>query len=275
MSDELNGRSWVARQKRFYATLPHDHLQYAPDSVYGAKLSEQLLQLVPSSAASRILEVGCGAGRFTLHLLQRFPGNLVALDLSEALLDQLRAKLRELPEAARNRCQVVSGDLHHLDGTVIGQGGFDAIIGFFFLHHLDQLTDALRQLRRWLRPGGRMVFLEPNRRNPLFLLQVLCCPDMSWSEEQGMFRLGRARIRSAFNSAGMSMPTIRTFGCFPPQILDRWDAALRVEHWIERQAFCRPMLPFRLIESHRLEDMEERLRLIGAAETASLSLSFG
>ena len=66
-----------------------------------------------------------------------------------------------------------------------------------------------------------MIFVEPNRRNPLFLFQVLCCPDMAWSEEHGMFTLGRSRIRSSFVSAGMSMPNIETFGWFPPEILDR------------------------------------------------------
>ena len=131
MSRQLHARSWIQRQQRFYATLPHYHLQYMPRSIYGAKLSQQLLQRVPASPACRILEVGCGAGRFTLHLLRRFPGRLVGLDLSETLLDQLRNKLVELPEAVRSRCRLVLGDLHQLDETAL-EGGFDAIVGFFF-----------------------------------------------------------------------------------------------------------------------------------------------
>ena len=245
--------AWVKRQKRFYTTLPHHHLQYAPQSLYGAKLSQRVLQLVPASSATRMLEVGCGAGRFTLHVLRNFPGQLVGLDLSDTLLEQLREKLAELPDTMRSRCRLVSADLYRLDESTIGPGGFDAIVGFFFLHHLDRLTEAIRQLCRWLRPGGQMIFVEPNRRNPLFLLQVLCCPDMSWAQEKGMFTLGRARLRNSFTAAGMSMPRMQTFGWFPPQILDRWRAALRLEEWCERQLLFRPILPFRLIQSHRLD----------------------
>ena len=94
-----------------------------------------------------------------------------------------------------------------------------------------------------------MLFIEPNRRNPLFLLQVLCCPDMSWSAEKGMFTLGCRRIREAFDAANLSVPSIETFGWFPPKILDRWAWAFRTEERLERVPFLRPVLPFRLIRS--------------------------
>ena len=85
-------------------------------------------------------------------------------------------------------------------------------LDFFFLHHLPDLVEALRQLRRVVKPKGQIFFVEPNRRNPLFALQVLCCSDMNWAEEKGMFALGRTRIRNAFIGAGMSPPMISTFG---------------------------------------------------------------
>jgi hypothetical protein len=47
----------------------------------------------------------------------------------------------------------------------------------------------------------------------------------------------------------MRSPAITTFGWFPPQILDRWGWALRVERRLEACAWLRPVLPFRLIQS--------------------------
>lgn len=248
--DRARTRSWVERQKRFYATRTHRHLRYSPGSVYAGRLVRHLMDAVQLPAGSRVLEVGCGAGRFTFDVLRGFDGELVVCDVSETLLEQLNGHLMTLPASQRHRVRTVPGDVHRLE-SVFGDAQFDAVIGFFFLHHLHDLADALRQLRRLVVPGGQMAFIEPNRRNPLFLLQTLCCPDMIWAEEKGMFLLGRSRIRQAFRSAGLTTPAIQTFGWFPPQILDRWGWAIRVEKRMERMTLCRGILPFRLIQGRR------------------------
>ena len=241
--------SWIERQRRFYDTRPHAHLRYAPDSRYAVNLVQHLVEAAGLPKGARILEVGCGAGRFTIPLLERLDGEVVGFDLSASLLEELRQALSRRDRAAAGRLRVVAGDVYRMEAADVG-GGFDAIVGFFVLHHLPDIAGALAGLRRLLRPGGRMVFIEPNRRNPLFLLQVLCCPDMSWSEERGMFTLGRRRLREAFRAAGgLCEPSIGTFGWFPPQILDRWAWALRLEERLERVPLLRPVLPFRLIRS--------------------------
>jgi len=240
--------TWGERQQQFYDTRPHAHLRYSPGSLYAKHLVERLLHTAHIQPGSRVLEVGCGAGRFTLPLLQHMRGVLTAFDLSETLLGHLRRHLAEGSPPPGSVCEMVSGDIHRLE-SIFGPDRFDAVIGFFFLHHMADLRAVVRQMRLVLRPSGRMVFVEPNRRNPLFALQVLCCPDMSWSQERGMFTLGRRKIRAAFCAEGMRMPMIETFGWFPPQVLERWPGMLSLQRRIERLAVCRPILPFRLISS--------------------------
>jgi len=244
--------TWVERQERFYETRSHAHLRYAPDSLYAKHLVEWLLQTAQIAPGSQALEVGCGSGRFTLPLLQQMQGQLTAFDLSEKLLGQLRQHLKANPMSSRHGCEVVAGDIYQLE-RIFGADRFDVIVGFFFLHHLEDLRGAIRQMRRVLRPRGRMVFVEPNRRNPLFALQVLCCADMRWSEERGMFTLGRRKIREAFCAEGMRTPTLETFGAFPPQVLEWWPWTLSLQRRIEQWAVCRPVLPFRLISSTPVE----------------------
>ena len=240
--------TWGERQQQFYETRAHAHLRYSPTSLYATHLVERLLRAAQVQPGSDVLEVGCGAGRFTIPLLQRMQGVLTAFDFSEKLLGQLHEQLAISPMPPGNVCEVVAGDIDQLE-RLMGPNRFDAVIGFFFLHHLADLGAAVHQMRRVLRPHGRMVFIEPNRRNPLFVLQVLCCSDMKWSEERGMFTLGRRKIRKAFCAEGMRAPTIETCGWFPPQILDGWPWTLGLQQRIERLSMCRPILPFRLISS--------------------------
>jgi ubiquinone/menaquinone biosynthesis C-methylase UbiE len=102
------------------------------------------------------LEVGCGTGLFLAQVAQS-GATVRALDLSTHLLAKARAQLD-----GRANVALQCGNAEQMpypDGT------FDAVYGSSVLHHLD-IDRALREVFRVLRPGGRMVFTEPNILNP-------------------------------------------------------------------------------------------------------------
>lgn len=107
-----------------------------------------------------VLEIGCGTGLFTQMFAER--GSLItAVDLSPDLLSKARA--RNLPV---NRVRFLEKPFEEC----FVDGPFDAIIGSSVLHHLDMNT-ALIKIFDLLRPGGRLVFAEPNMANPQVFLE--------------------------------------------------------------------------------------------------------
>lgn len=107
-------------------------------------------------AGSRVLEVGCGVGAQTAHLLDRSPGaRLTAVDVSAASLAQARARVA----ASRPGADVawVRADLHALP---FADGEFDHLFVCFVLEHLPDPGAALAALRRVLRPGGTVTVIE-------------------------------------------------------------------------------------------------------------------
>jgi len=104
-------------------------------------------------------------------------------------------------------------------------------------------------------PGGGLAFVEPNRRNPLFLFQIACCPGMRWGEERGLYRVGEHDLRAAIAASGLADARTRTFGFFPPQVLNRFAAAERLERRLERWRPLRPLLPFVLASGRRELDV--------------------
>jgi len=113
---------------------------------------------------AQVLELGCGSGEFTRRLAGA-GGRLVALDLSAELLARARPRV---PAGAR----FLQADAMELP---FGDASFDVVCGCSILHHLDPEM-ALREVRRVLRPGGRLVFSEPNLMNPQVLLIFKCGP---------------------------------------------------------------------------------------------------
>lgn len=117
-----------------------------------------VLDLVTQAAAAvtpqarAALDVGCGAGNYTLKLLQRLPGlDITLLDLSRPMLD--RAVQRVSP-ATTGRVRAVQSDIR---AFAAGEGQYDVILAAAVLHHLrgdDEWRAVFARFYRALRPGG-------------------------------------------------------------------------------------------------------------------------
>ncbi len=105
----------------------------------------------------RVLDACCGTGDLAVAALRAGAGRVVGLDFSEAMLERARVK-----EPA---VEWVQGDLLAL--PVDGESFDSATVGFG-LRNVEDIEAALRELRRVLRPGGRLGILEiTTPRGPL------------------------------------------------------------------------------------------------------------
>jgi SAM-dependent methyltransferase len=236
----MGSPTWTETQRRHYEQRAHRHLLPEEGGVYADNIVATLWDALGITGGHGI-EIGCGAGRFTLPFLRRCR-TLEAVDLSARQLAVLAAEL-DRRGIERERCPLHEANIETLDG-VLPAAAHDFLTGVFILHHLQDPEATVSRLCRLVRPGGRVAFLEPNRWNPLFFLQIMCCPDMTWKEERGLYALGGRRLRRILEGAGLADCRLATAGFFPPQILNRFAVALRVEHRLERWRLLRPVLPF-------------------------------
>ncbi|MYT31955.1 MULTISPECIES: methyltransferase domain-containing protein [unclassified Streptomyces] len=117
-------------------------------------------------AGSHVLEVGCGVGAQTVHLVGNSPGaRIAALDRSASSLDQARAHLAAHAPHASAHVTWHRADLHQLH---FPDASFDHVFLCFVLEHLSDPVRALTELRRVLRPGGTLTAIEGDHGTVVF-----------------------------------------------------------------------------------------------------------
>ena len=99
-----------------------------------------------------VLDACCGTGDLAREALRAGAARVVGVDFSAAMLDRAE---RKVPTA-----QFVSGDVLALP---LSDEEFDAAVVGFGVRNVDSLERALAELRRVLKPGGRLGILEITR----------------------------------------------------------------------------------------------------------------
>jgi demethylmenaquinone methyltransferase / 2-methoxy-6-polyprenyl-1,4-benzoquinol methylase len=97
----------------------------------------------------RVLDAACGTGDLAIAALKEGAGSVTGIDFSERMLARARHK--------EPRIEWVAGDLLALP---FADAAFDAATVGFGVRNVADLELALRELRRVLRPGGRLAILE-------------------------------------------------------------------------------------------------------------------
>jgi SAM-dependent methyltransferase len=207
---------------------------------YVERQVETLVRFAGLAAGDHLLDVGCGMGRYTLPLAER-GFSVEGIDLSRTLLDRLAAF-----NAGRYEIPLHRVDILELPESL--DGAFDAAVGFFTLHHLHDLSASFAAMARVVRPGGRIVFLEPNPLNILYYIQLAVAPGMSWQGDKGILNMRPRTVFGAMQQAGLTSPTLDRFGLFPPFAANR-PLGGRVERALERVPLWRPFLAFQLFRA--------------------------
>lgn len=200
---------------------------------------EALISFGDLKKEEKILEIGCGMGRYTFLLKEK--GFWVeGLELSPFLIQQMKAI-----DGERFNIPIYQADIHHCPEILYGR--YDVLIGFFVLHHLANLLQAFFSMAFLLRPEGRLVFLEPNPYNILYYIQILTTPKMRWKAEKGLINIRHSVILSALKKVGFKRVKIKRFGFFPPFLYNNHIWMARIEKILEQINFIKPFLPFQLI----------------------------
>ncbi|MGN6495528.1 MAG: class I SAM-dependent methyltransferase [Agriterribacter sp.] len=119
-------------------------------------ITEAAKRIVPS--ATQLLDIGCGAGNYTIMMLKKLPGlHCTLVDLSRPMLDKAFERVSQQTAGNVNTLQ---GDIREVS---LPNTHFDIILAGAVLHHLRDNEDwetTFKKLYALLKPGGCLMISD-------------------------------------------------------------------------------------------------------------------
>jgi len=131
------------------------NLETGQSATVDAPLTLELIASVAAAitpSATHLLDIGCGAGNYTLKILQHLPDlNVTLVDLSKPMLDRA---VQRVGMVAKGEIKTAQSDIRDFE---VGDSQFDIIVAAAVFHHLredSEWSKVFQKCHRALRPGG-------------------------------------------------------------------------------------------------------------------------
>ena len=191
------GKMWLASYERIQRGI--------------VKFSEAALAGAAAQPGEKVLDVGCGTGSTTAELARAVgsDGHVLGVDISETLIGAARAH-----KLANATFTVGDAATYPFEAASV-----DLIFSRFGVMFFADPVAAFKNLRRALRPLGRMLFLcwRTPMENPWGLVPMRAATphlppfERPGPEDPGQYSFGdRARVERILKQAGFGTPVFRT-----------------------------------------------------------------
>lgn len=171
----------VDRDKKLFDSIAEGYFgkDVSPASRYARSLRvTQTFRRIPETGLPRILEAGCGGG-FSASYLAGTYSSFLGFDYSKELISLANTF------NSSDFTKFIEGDAT----TIVFDEEFDVLLLIGVIHHIDSPELALKNLIRFLRPGGWVAVNEPQRSNPLIRAARAArkALDRNYSDEQDQY----------------------------------------------------------------------------------------
>ena len=134
----------------------------------------RLRELLPLKSVQKVLDLGCGTGRFVAALQATFNCPVIAVDPSDAMLDEGRSRGDEEVQWTRGTGENIP----------LADNAVDLVWMSQVMHHLESTRAAFQEIRRILRSSGCLAIRNGTRENDAEIEWSQCFPEAQEIDDQ-------------------------------------------------------------------------------------------
>lgn len=203
-----------------------------------------------------VLDIGCGPGVLTEELLNR-GCKVWGIDFSGKMIDMAGKKISE--KGFKDKCHFAIGDIENLD---FPDAYFDFVFCVGVLEYLKEDSLALKEIRRVLKPSGKVIFTVPNMASPLVLADKIALI---------MAKLSLSIINKIFGIAGIRFVQPQTRLSFRSDITDKYYFPRQLNNKLKKKGFIIDKTAFHAFRCAMLNSIYPKLALFLAKKSEFLS----
>lgn len=161
---------------------------------------------VTPSTHTKVLDVGAGSGRFTIHLLD-MGFNVTATEISPESLKKISEQAISI-----DKRENLTTILDSLEKATF-KDEFDFVFCVNLLHHVENMGHVFKNMHEATKPGGKLAIIEPNPLNPLFYIDFY--RKRNWEIEKGILRCRRRNLIKLFDKYNLKNVKYKRYVLIP------------------------------------------------------------
>lgn len=155
------------------------------------ELARKLLDFIELDNKTDFLELGCGNGVVSKWIAKEYLGNVTGVDVDPEQIELARRDTSDVPNI-----RFLKADATKLP---FEDSSFEVVLSFGVLHHIHNWQDALKEIKRVLRPKGYFVYAD------LVYPETITKMDSSSSYSFGLVTINVDELNSFIKQSGFSI----------------------------------------------------------------------
>ncbi|WOI52849.1 class I SAM-dependent methyltransferase [Parvularcula sp. LCG005] len=232
MSDDRLERERAFHNQRFAENERQAQLKYY--AAVEAAMTHYRDRIAALALDADLLDYGCAEGDNVLRYAS-IARSIHGIDISDVAVDRGTARL--------DAAGITNGKLHVMNAEemTFPDHSFDLVFGSGIVHHLD-VQKSLTEIERVLKPGGRVLFVEPLGHNPAIDLYRRMTPQARTADEHPLRRSDFQLFEKIFSAARFDFHALTTLAVVPFRRTPAKAPILSATRAIDRALFRLPGL---------------------------------